>query len=103
MSRPKEWERIARDQHISLQSILRDIADETEQVLMNVGNRVYHNNKGVLAKQVLNIDRQVTSAIMLSQELQALIEDNDKSNKDWDLDFAKRQQDRANEHRRGQG
>jgi len=102
MSRPKEWERIARDQHISLQAKLHNIAEETEQILMNVGNRVYQNNKGLLAKEILNIDRQLSSAIVLSQELQALIEDNDKNNKDWDLDFVKRQQDRANQHRRGE-
>jgi len=100
MSRPKEWERIARDQHISLQAKLHAIADETEQILMNVGNRVYQNNKGLLAKEILNIDRQLSSAIVLSQELQALIEDNDKNKKDWDLDFAARQQERANQHRR---
>lgn len=72
MARPKEWERIARDQHISLQCLLDAALKHTKHLIMHC--------EDVLCKEhALEIHTEVAEARFMSRELQALIEDNDKS------------------------
>jgi len=102
MSRPKGWEKAARELQISLIAMFGSIQDITEETLIASGNEPPRGNRGLFNKKMLEIDRVAAGGKSLAQEVLALIEDNDKNKKDWDLDFAARQEERANQHRRGE-
>lgn len=103
MPKPPKWLEIARNQHISLTSAIQNIGEQSQNMMMNLANGVYDQNAVLLAKDFSDLHLMIGMALGLSQENGSLLEDNNRTISDKERwEGVKREQERANRHRRGE-